>query len=168
MWLVGMMGAGKSSVGPRLAQRLGRPFVDADGEIERAAGAAVAEIFVSEGEAGFRRREREMVARWAGRPAVVALGGGAIAQPGAAERLAATGTVVYLRARLETLLRRVGDGTGRPLLAADTPEERRSRLEKLLAERGPCYETAALAVDTDEADPETLAREIAQRLEAPA
>src|SRR5690606_21135862 len=134
IWLVGAMGAGKSAVGPRLAARLGLPFVDADAEIERAAGASIAAIFEREGEASFRARERAAIEAQAGRAAVVALGGGAIAQPGAAERLAATGTVVWLRARPETLAARVGDGAGRPLLASLAPDERRARIAALLAE----------------------------------
>ena len=105
MWLVGMMGAGKSAVGPALAQRLECDFVDSDAEIEREAGCSIAELFAAEGEPCFRERERAAIEKLAGRPAVVALGGGAPAQPGAGEWLAATGCVVYLRARPETLVR---------------------------------------------------------------
>jgi len=78
LWLVGMMGAGKSAVGRELARRLGRPFLDTDREIEAERGIAIAEIFAREGEAAFRAVEREMVERLAGRSAVVALGGGAL------------------------------------------------------------------------------------------
>jgi 3-dehydroquinate synthase len=166
IWLVGAMGAGKSAVGARLAARLGLPFVDADAEIERAAGLRVAEIFAREGEAGFRARERAAIEALAGRPAVVALGGGAIAQPGAAERLAATGTVVWLRARPETLAARVGDAADRPLLAGLGPAARLARLAALLAEREPCYATAHVAIDTDGIDAETVAERLAVRLAA--
>lgn len=159
-----MMGAGKSAVGAALARRLLRRFADTDAEIERLAGRSVAEIFEHEGEAVFREREREAIARWAGQPAVVALGGGAIAQPGAAQRLAGSGTVVYLRARPETLLERVGVAGSRPLLRAQTAEERRERLETLLAERREAYETASLVIDTDGRPVEGICLEIAERL----
>ena len=166
IWLVGAMGAGKSAVGPLLAARLGLPFVDVDAEVERAAGARIAEIFAREGEAAFRARERDAIERVAGRPAVVALGGGAIAQPGAAQRLAATGTVVWLRARPETLAERIGDARERPLLAGLDPAARRARIEALLAEREPCYRTARIAIDTDGVGPDAVAAELAERLRA--
>ena len=116
-----MMGAGKSSIGPRLARRLGRRFIDTDAEVERAVGSRVAEIFEREGEPAFRSHEREAIEACCGEAAVVALGGGAIEQPGARERLASTGIVVYLRARPETLLARVGDAGSRPLLRGLAP-----------------------------------------------
>jgi len=166
IWLVGAMGAGKSAVGARLAERLGLAFQDADAEVERAAGARIAEIFAREGEAGFRSREHAAIERLAGCPAVVALGGGAIAQPGAAERLAATGTVVWLRARPETLAARVGDAGERPLLAGLAPSARLERLRALLAEREPCYATARIAVDTDGVEPDVVAARLAVRLAA--
>jgi 3-dehydroquinate synthase len=166
IWLVGMMGAGKSTLGPALARALRREFVDADAEIERRAGRAVAELFASEGEPAFRARERAAQDELCGSGAVVALGGGAIAQPGAAERLAASGTVVYLRARPETLLARLGDAAARPLLAGLAPAARRGRLEALLAERKPAYETARIALDTDEGSPQQLVAELARRIRA--
>jgi shikimate kinase len=159
-----MMGAGKSSVGRALAARLGREFVDTDAEIEKAAGASVREIFEREGEAVFRARERAAIDALAGRPVVVALGGGAIAQPGAAERLAASGTVVWLRARPETLAARVGDADARPLLRGLGPEARIARIAELAAAREASYRTARIAVDTDELDAERVAAAIAERL----
>jgi shikimate kinase / 3-dehydroquinate synthase len=164
IWLVGMMGAGKSAVGAALARRLGRPFVDADREIEAEAGCPVAEIFAAEGEAGFRARERRALGRLAGRSAVVALGGGAMAQPGAPARLRASGRVVWLRARPETLEQRVGEGEGRPLLAGLGAAARRARLAGLLAAREPDYAAADLAIDTDGRAVEELAAELAGRL----
>lgn len=164
LWLVGMMGAGKSSVGAALARRLGRRFVDADAEIERAAGRRIAEIFAGEGEAGFRAREREAIERLGGAEAVVALGGGAFAQPGVPERLLASGEVVYLRARPETLLERLGEAADRPLLAGLAREERRARLAALLAERAPAYARATLAVDTDGLSVDEVAVAVAARL----
>jgi 3-dehydroquinate synthase len=166
IWLVGMMGAGKSTLGPALARALGRDFVDLDAEIERAAGRSIAELFASEGEPAFRVREREAQQSVAARGAVVALGGGAVAQPGAPARLAASGTLVYLRARPETLLARIGDAQGRPLLAGLPPGQRLARIEALLAERKPSYEAASIAIDTDEGAPEALAADLARRIEA--
>lgn len=156
-----MMGSGKTTVGEQLARRMGRPFVDTDAEIEREAGDSVAGIFAREGEAGFRARERAVVEALAGRAAVVSLGGGAVAQPGVAARLAASGTVVYLRARPETLLRRVGDDAQRPLLRGLDAAGRLARLRDLLAERAVHYEGAALTLDTDDGTPEALADQLA-------
>jgi len=166
IWLVGMMGAGKSTLGPLLARALRRRFVDADVEIERRAGSPIAEIFAREGEAGFRARERAELDALGGSGAVVALGGGAISQPGAPERLATQGTVVYLRARVDTLLARVGHARARPLLAGLAPAERRARLEALLAERKPAYETARIVLDTDEASAPRLVAQLAERIRA--
>jgi shikimate kinase len=168
VWLVGMMGAGKSTVGARLAQRLGRRFVDTDAMVERAAGCRVAEIFEREGEAGFRRREREAIEACAGAPLVVALGGGAISQPGAGERLAGTGVVVYLRARPQTLLERVGDASSRPLLRGLSREGQLARLEALLAERRAAYESASIVVDTDGAAADAVAETLAKRIQVEA
>jgi 3-dehydroquinate synthase len=164
IWLVGMMGAGKSAVGRALAQRLGLPFYDADAEIEARSGLRVAELFAQEGEAGFRLRERMAIEGLAGREAVVALGGGAVSQPGARERLAASGRLVWLRARPETLLARVGDGAERPLLAGLGEAGRLARLVELLGARERDYAAADLALDTDGREVEALAAELAVRL----
>ncbi len=164
MWLVGMMGCGKSTVGPALAARLGCPFVDSDAHIERASGSTVAGIFANEGEAAFRRRERATIEELAGEPAVVALGGGAVAQPGVIERLTGSGCMVYLRAAPESLLARVGDGRGRPLLEGTDGPGRLERLRALLAERRAGYEQAAVVVDTDDRSVEAVAGEVAERL----
>ncbi len=147
IYLVGMAGAGKSTVGSGLAARLGRVFLDTDDEVERRSGRTIAEIFEQEGEARFRELEVEAI-DWASKEgAVVALGGGAIAQPGAAERLLAHGLVVFLRADLETLINRIGDGSTRPLLAGLDRAGRVERLGELLAERRVYYEKASIAVD---------------------
>jgi len=166
IWLVGMMGAGKSAVGPRLARRLGRRFRDNDAEIEREAGASISEIFASEGEAAFRDRERRAIEDLLGSHQVVALGGGAIAQPGAADRLARAGTVVYLKAAPKTLLERLGDCSSRPLLSEVAPEERLAKLEVLLAERERAYASAAIGVDTDGQAIDAVVEEICLRLDA--
>ena len=165
VWLVGMMGAGKSAVGPLLAARLGLPFVDIDRAVEQTAGRSVAALFESEGEAGFRKREREAIEALAGNPEVVALGGGAAAQPGMADLLVASGRLVYLRARPETLAARLAQDGTRPLLAGLAAEQRLARIRDLLAEREPSYLRACLVLDTDALDAECAAAELGRRLD---
>ncbi len=160
-----MMGAGKSAVGPRLAGLLGRRFVDTDLEIERSAGMTVFEIFSAEGERAFRDRERQLIEDLSGGGEVVALGGGAISQPGADALLGRTGAVVYLKASPSTLLSRLGDCLDRPLLHGFAPAGRLARLETLLAERVSAYETAAIAVDTERRTVEAVVEEILRRLD---
>ena len=160
-----MMGAGKSAVGTRLADRLGRAFIDTDRAIEAEAGRTVAEIFAAEGEAAFRKRERETVLRLAGSDRVVALGGGAVAQPGMPRLLAETGTVVYLRAKTATLVGRLDDCDDRPLLAGLDAQARSDRLDALLAERGAAYATASIAVDTDASSVAEVVAEVLRRLD---
>ncbi len=164
LWLVGMMGAGKSAVGIRLAQRLGRAFIDTDALVEDVAGKSVAAIFADEGEPSFRALERAAIERVAGRPAIVALGGGAIAQPGAVARLAASGTIVYLRAHPETLLARIGDARGRPLLAGLDAAGRLARMRELLRAREAEYARAARVVDVDEGNVDAVADRVLQAL----
>ena len=166
LWIVGMMGVGKSAVAQELATRLGRPAIDTDREVEREAGRAISEIFATEGEAAFRRHERAAIEAIAGRPAVVALGGGAIAQPGVSERLNETGTVVCLTARAETLLERIGSGRERPLLAGLDDGARLDRIRALLAERAPHYALAAISVETDDLEPRAVADRVLERLGA--
>ena len=164
VWLVGMMGAGKSTVGPLLAERLGRAFVDTDAEIEREGGLSVAEIFEREGEASFRARERAVIDTLRGREAVVALGGGAVAQPGMLGRLAQHGVLVYLRATPATLLARLGDCEERPLLAGLSESERASQLAARLDERRGAYEACDLSVDCDDRPLGELVDAISERL----
>ncbi len=164
LWLVGMMGAGKSAVGSRLAARLGRAFVDTDALVESVAGKSIAAIFAEEGEASFRTLERAAIGRVAGRAVIVALGGGAIAQPGVAEELTASGKVVYLRARPETLLARIGDAERRPLLAGLDGAERLARLRALLQTRKAAYVRAACVVDVDEGDIDAVTDRVLEAL----
>ena len=167
IYLIGMMGVGKSTVGPLLALRLGREFVDTDLEIERRAGRSIAEIFDREGEATFRRLEVEAVEVASSRPAVIALGGGALVQPGALERLSGRGDLVYLRASAETLLERIGDPSSRPLLAGLGESGCTARLQALLDERRPFYERARFQIDAEGTNDEVVDRIVA-RLEGDA
>lgn len=151
IYLVGMMGVGKSTVGPLLADVLGRGFVDTDLEIERTAGRSVSEIFDQDGEARFRELERAAIEDALDRKpsAVIALGGGAIVQPGMLDRLKGRGVVVYLRATPEALDDRIGDAASRPLLAGLPSAARVARLAALLEARRPFYERADHLIDAE-------------------
>jgi shikimate kinase len=150
IYLVGMMGVGKSTVGIRLAERLARRFLDTDQEIERSEGRSIPVIFAEDGESRFRALESALIERLAsgeteskeGAGFVVALGGGAIAQPGAVERLLSSGEVVFLAAEPEQLLDRIGSDSNRPLLAGLDPEEQLEKLRALMRERMPFYRCA--------------------------
>jgi shikimate kinase len=160
--LMGFMGTGKSEVGRRLAQRLGRSFVDTDQLVEDRAGKRVAAIFAEEGEAAFRTLEREAVADAAGRASVViAVGGGAVLDPENVRRLQEGGLLVYLTARPDVILGRVGDAKSRPLLRDDP----RATVTRLLAERGPVYAAAAdVTIDTSERTADQVVGEIQSAL----
>ena len=150
--MVGMMGAGKTAVGRRLAARLGWHFVDADQAIEEAAGLPIEEIFARHGEPHFRSGERNVIARLlAEGPMVLATGGGAYMDPDTRARIAASGLSVWLRADVETLVRRTGRRTDRPLLKAG---DRRETIARLVAQRYPVYAGADIVVDTDDGPPE--------------
>ncbi|MBO8142647.1 MAG: 3-dehydroquinate synthase [Firmicutes bacterium] len=160
--LIGFMGAGKTAVGRRLAERLGRPFVDADQVVEESAGMSIRDIFAREGEAGFRRREAEAVRRLAARRGqVIATGGGAVMERENLRALRATGTLVWLRAPIGELLARARASGGRPLLERSDFEVR-----ALYARREPVYALADLVVDTQGSSPEQVAIDIEQRLAA--
>lgn len=168
--LIGPMGAGKTSIGRRLAERLDLRFVDADAELEAQTGASVGTIFELEGEAGFRERERELLAAvCAGAGQVIATGGGAVLDPENRRRLAAHGFVVYLRTGIERQLQRLQRDRSRPLLRAP---DRRQKLEALAEERGPLYrDIADLEFDSDHAGVatavEALLALLAQRWQRP-
>ena len=151
-----MMGSGKSTLAPLLATRLGRPWVDSDDEIARRAGCSISELFAARGEAHFRSLERALVSELESGDGVVALGGGAMVQPGMSERLLQSGTVVYLQARPEVLLERVGDEDSRPLLRNLTSEERLERIRALLKERELVYAQAHRKYRTDSLQLENL------------
>lgn len=144
--LVGLMGAGKSSVGRRLAERLGVPFRDADDEIVIAAGRSIADIFAERGEEEFRAGERRVIARMLNDPPhVLATGGGAFMNPLTRLVLRDRAITIWLRADIETLMKRVSRRDDRPLLKAADP---RAVMEKLMAERYPVYAEADLVVDS--------------------
>jgi shikimate kinase len=156
--LVGLMGAGKTKIGRRLAHRLGVPFADADAEIEAAAGETIEDIFERHGEAMFRDGERRVIARLLGNPPhVLATGGGAFMDPDSRALLRAKTVTVWLRADLELLLDRVSRRNDRPLLKAGNPRE---ILTKLIAERYPVYAEAAITVDTVDGPPDATLEKV--------
>jgi shikimate kinase len=143
--LVGMMGSGKSAVGRRLATRLGLPFVDADTEIETAAGMSIPEIFAQRGETEFRDGERRVIGRilTTRAPLVLATGGGAYMNAETRERIAKLGISVWLKAEPEVLMRRVRKRSNRPLLQTADPD---ATLRRMLTEREPVYALADLTL----------------------
>ena len=160
--LVGLMGCGKSAIGRRLAGRLALPFVDADEEIEKAAGKSIEDIFADHGEPYFREGERKVVARLlrAG-PQVLATGGGAFMSEETREAIAERGISIWLKAELPLLVRRVGKRGNRPLLKVDDPEV---VLRDLMAKRYPVYATADITVESRDVPHEVIVGEIVDRL----
>ena len=160
--LVGMMGAGKSSIGRRLAIALDIPFQDADTEIEKAAGMSIPDIFESKGESYFRAGETRVIARLLdGGPQVLATGGGAFMNEQTRAAVREKGISVWLQADLEVLLRRVRRRADRPLLKNGDPAE---TLERLMAERDPVYAQADLAVGSREVPHEAIVAEIIEKV----
>jgi shikimate kinase len=156
--MIGMMGAGKSSIGKRLAARLGIPFADADAAIEEAAGMSIADIFVAHGEPSFRSGETRVIARLLENgPQVLATGGGAFLHPETRARIQEKGISVWLKADMEVLLRRVKRRDNRPLLKNDDPE---TTLANLLAAREPYYSQANLTVVSRDVPHEIIVEEI--------
>ncbi len=159
--LIGPPGAGKSTVGPLLAARLGVGFTDTDAEVEATAGKPVSDIFVEDGEPAFRDMERAAVATALdGANGVVAIGGGAVLDP-ATQRQLAGRPVVYLETGFASAAKRVGMAQARPLLIGNP----RATLKILLEQRLPIYaRLAAITVNTDDREPEEIVAEIASRL----
>jgi shikimate kinase len=156
--LVGLMGAGKSSIGRRVAQRLGLPFIDADKEIEAAAGCTIEEIFARLGEAAFRDGERRVILRLLDRPAhVLATGGGAFMDPQIRARIKEAGISVWLYADLDLLVRRVSRRSNRPLLKQGQP---RDVLAELMAKRYPVYAEADIRVESADGPPEQTVQRV--------
>jgi 3-dehydroquinate synthase len=165
IFLVGLMGAGKTTIGRMLARRLGMTFADSDHEIEARTGASVPWIFEIEGEASFRRREADMIRELtAGSGLVLATGGGAVLNPDSRRLLAERGTVVYLRASVNSILARTSHDKNRPLLQTADP---RRKLEDLTAQREPLYrEIADLVIDTGRPNVQSMVQTILDQLDA--
>jgi shikimate kinase len=163
IYVIGPMGAGKSTVGRQLARLTEKRFLDCDREIEARTGASISLIFELEGEAGFRKRERRMLEELTRLDGVVlATGGGAVLDRASRARLVSRGFVIYLDAPLDVLVKRTAKDRNRPLLDTDDP---RGRLEAIVAERDPLYrQVADMIVKTDHRSPRIVAKEIVRRL----
>jgi shikimate kinase len=160
--LIGLMGAGKSAVGRRLAATLGLPFSDADQEIEAAAGKTISEIFADHGESFFREGERRVIARLLGQgPQVLATGGGAFMNAEIRERVAQSGISVWLKADIEILLQRVARRDNRPLLRGGDPREIMGRL---IEERYPVYASADIVVESRDVPHDVIVNKIIDAL----
>jgi shikimate kinase len=160
--LIGLMGAGKTAVGKRLAARLDLPFVDADNEIETAAGQTVSEIFAEHGEAYFRQGERKVISRLLDAcPQVLATGGGAFMNEETRANIEARGISVWLRAELRVLMKRVSRRGNRPLLAGNDPEK---VMRRLMAERDPVYAKADIVVESRDVPHEAIVSAVVDAL----
>lgn len=160
--LVGLMGCGKSSVGRRLAARLELPFIDADDEIERAAGKSIPDIFAEHGEAYFRDGERRVIQRLlAGGSIVLATGGGAYMNAETREAIRAAAISIWLRAELPVLLRRVAKRNNRPLLQNKDPD---AVMRQLIEARYPIYAQADITVDSRDVAHDVIVDEVMEAL----
>ncbi len=160
--LVGLMGAGKSSVGRRLADKLGFPFVDADHEIEAAAGKTISEIFADHGEDYFRDGERRVIARLlAGGAQVLATGGGAYINDETRARISECGVTVWLKAALPLLMKRVMKRSDRPLLKTEDPE---AVMRNLVEKRYPVYALADITVESRDVQHTQMVNEVIKAL----
>jgi len=161
--LIGMMGVGKSSIGRRLGARLGIAFVDADAEIERAAGMSIADIFARHGEDAFRSGEARVIARLlSGGPQVLATGGGAVMNAATRALIREKGVSIWLAAEFDLLMRRISKRKAdRPMLQTADPA---ATLRELLAEREPIYAQADLTVQSRDVPHDAIVTEIIERL----
>ncbi|WP_048645184.1 shikimate kinase [Nitratireductor soli] len=161
---VGLMGAGKTVIGRRVAEMLGLPFIDSDHEIEDVSRMTVADLFSAYGEAEFRALERRVIARLLKTgPRVVSTGGGAFVNPATRRAVARRGVSVWLRADLPTLVERVGRKTTRPLLNNNDPE---AVLSRLMEERYPLYAQADMVVNSRNEPKDIIAGEVIAALQA--
>ncbi|MDH5600813.1 MAG: shikimate kinase AroK [Gammaproteobacteria bacterium] len=164
IFLIGLMGAGKTTIGRQLANELSLEFFDSDHEIEKRTGVTITHIFDIEGEAGFRKRETAMLDELTEKKGIVlATGGGAILKPENRQFLMSRGTTIYLYANIETLLNRTSKDRNRPLLQTENPQ---AKLEELLEIRDPLYrETADIIIDTGKDSVRLALKEILEKLQ---
>lgn len=164
IFLIGLMGAGKTTIGRQVAKELSLEFFDSDHEIENRTGVTVTHIFDIEGEAGFRKRETAMLDELTEKKGIVlATGGGAILKPENRQFLMSRGTTIYLYANIETLLERTAKDRNRPLLQTSDPE---AKLKELYEIRDPLYrETADFIVDTGKDSIRLAIKEIIEKLQ---
>jgi shikimate kinase len=160
--LVGLMGAGKSTIGRRLARDIGLEFVDSDTEISQAAGCSISDIFEIYGEAIFRDLEKRVLLRLlSGEPAVIATGGGAFMNTEIREAILGKAISVWLKADVDTLVERVSRRDTRPLLKTG---DKRATLERLMTERHPVYAEADIVIESDDGAHEKVVKKIIKRL----
>ncbi|MGC2409340.1 MAG: shikimate kinase [Methyloceanibacter sp.] len=160
--LIGLMGAGKTAVGRRLANRLDLAFIDADSEIELAAGETVSEIFAEHGEHYFRQGEAKVIARLLqGGPQVLATGGGAYMDAGTRANIKAKGLSIWLKAELPVLLHRVRRRNNRPLLASGNPE---TMMRELMQKRHPVYAKADITVESRDVPHDVIVSDVVEAL----
>lgn len=165
LWLLGLSGSGKSTVGPRLAEALGMPWMDTDMEITRTVGKTIPEIFQQEGEEFFREKEAGVVVKLAASPAsVISCGGGIVLRESNRQTMASTGLRVYLQADKVALARRLRSSQDRPLLSGKSREE---TLAAQLAQRAPWYEQSEIQVDVTRLSPGEVVAAIRKQLPAP-
>ena len=164
IFLVGLMGAGKTTVGRALAKKLNKRFIDSDHEIEARTGASIPLIFEIEGEASFRQRESEVIRDLTAQSDIVlATGGGAILKPENRQYLKSRGIVIYLHASVNNILQRTSNDKNRPLLQTADP---RARIEQLAREREPYYlEVADFVIETGRPNVQSLVQTIIAQLE---
>ena len=164
IFLIGLMGAGKTTIGRQLASELSLEFFDSDHEIEKRTGVTITHIFDIEGEAGFRKRETTMLDELTEQKGIVlATGGGAILKAENRQFLMSRGTTIYLYANIDTLLERTSKDRNRPLLQTENPQ---AKLEELLEIRDPLYrETADIIIDTGKDSVRLALKEILEKLQ---
>lgn len=165
IFLIGLMGAGKTTIGRQIASELSLDFFDSDHEIEKRTGVTITHIFDIEGEAGFRKRETAVLDELTEKKGIVlATGGGAILKPENRQFLMSRGTTIYLYANIDTLLERTSKDRNRPLLQTEDP---RAKLQELLDIRDPLYrETADIIIDTGKDSVRLALKEILEKIQA--
>ena len=164
IFLIGLMGAGKTTIGRQIASELSLEFFDSDHEIEKRTGVTITHIFDIEGEAGFRKRETTMLEELTEKKGIVlATGGGAILKAENRQFLMSRGTTIYLYANIDTLLERTSKDRNRPLLQTENPQ---AKLEELLEMRDPLYrETADIIIDTGKDSIRLALKEILEKIQ---